>query len=143
MSAFKNWTDEDVARFNAKSSKVETTVDAPAPSDSSAVDDACSLGEEIKGLHEPFIQWLNLHEILYVHANPTKKSTVQKGQFDFVCLRFGSGCAVEMKALANPESGLSDDQKNWREWAERCEVPCLVTNSLAGAIRFVTRELEL
>ncbi len=127
-----------MARHNAKGKPTDKeSLSVAEPSD------ACPLGEEIKGLHAPFMQWLNLHEILFIHANPTKKSTVQKGQFDFVCLRFGAGCACEFKALADPESGLSQDQKDWRDWAERAEVATLVTNSLSEAMKFVVRELEL
>ena len=105
--------------------------------------DACALGNEIKGLHEPFIQWCNLHQIVYVHSRPDKPASIKAGQPDFICLKFGAGCCVEFKALANPESGLSVEQKLWRDWAKSADVPCLVTNSLAEAIKFVTRELEL
>lgn len=107
------------------------------------LEDACELGNEIKGLHEPFKQWLHLHQILYVYADPTRKATIQSGTADFICLRFGAGCAVEFKALNNPEAGLSQDQKDWRAKADRAEVPYLLTNSLSEAIKFVTRELEL
>ena len=135
-------TQAEVDAYNArhKFGGMRTTPCDPIPTE---LPDACALGEEIKGLHEPFIQWCNLHQILYVHANPTKKSTVQKGQADFVLLHGGCGAVIEFKALADPQSGLSDDQKNWLDWAGMAEVPALVTNSLSEAIKFATRELEL
>ena len=139
MSFSRQWYEETKQRLESKLRK--TTVGKENLTEEPA--DAAPLGEEIKALHEPFIQWMNLHQILYVHANPTKKSTVQKGQADFICLRCGAGCAVEFKALADPESGLSQEQRDWRDWAQRCEVPCIVTNSLSEAKKFVTRELEL
>lgn len=103
---------------------------------------ACALGQEIKGLHDPFIQWCNLHQILYDRARSDKRSTVAKGRADFLLLKNGCGCAIEFKALDNVEGGLSEDQKEWISWANRSNVPTLVTNSLAEAIKFATRELE-
>jgi|GEM_PF-6096187 len=143
MTTFGKWTQADVARHNAKGNPV---VKGSLPTDKDCLSveaEPCALGEEIKGLHAPFIQWCNLNQVLYSNSNPTRKSTVQSGQFDFLCMKNGCGCAVEMKALADPASGLSQDQKDWRDKANRCEVPWLVTNNLAEAIRFVTRELEL
>lgn len=134
-SPFADWTQADADRHNAKG---KATI-----KESSIVGEACALGDEIKALHVPFQQWCNLYQILYCCSNPTAKSSVASGRADFLVLKNGCGAAIEFKSLADPEKGLSQAQRDWRDKAQRCEVPYLLTNNLAEAIKFVTRELKL
>jgi len=65
---------------------------------------------EIATLHLPFIDFLRNKGLLYIHADPTRKSTIQKGHPDFTVFLSGNRCVlIEMK---EKERGrLSADQK--------------------------------
>lgn len=106
-------------------------------------EDDCPDGEEIKGLHEPFIQYLNLNEVLYAHSRTDRRTTEEKGRFDFLCMKNGRGCVIEFKSGSNPTAKLSEDQRRWAIKADAARVPHLVTNSLKEAIEFVREHLHL
>ena len=97
---------------------------------------------EIKELHGPFSQWLNLNQIPYVHANPRKASTIRPGWPDYVC--FG-GSPLGIKALfiefKTPTGRLSADQErvHGELWAAGCRVH--IVTDLAAAIALVKSEL--
>jgi len=45
--------------------------------------------------------------------------------------------------VVNPQSALSKAQRDWLDWAQKAHVPCLVTNSVQAATKFVIADLEL
>lgn len=93
--------------------------------------------QEIKKLHEPFSQWLNLNEVPFDHSRPDRATTGMPGQFDFVCRKNGKCASVEFKDDPRPEKYLSEKQKEWLAAEIKAGNPCLVTNDLAAAMRFV------
>jgi hypothetical protein len=65
---------------------------------------------EVAELHEPFIDFLRDKGLLYIHADPTRKSTIQKGHPDFTVFLSGNRCVlIEMKEKT--KGHLSADQK--------------------------------
>lgn len=71
----------------------------------SVFDAAVSAGREIEELHTPLIVWLRARGILYLHANPRAKATIQKGHPDFeIYLPGAQMLFVEFKARAGKPS---------------------------------------
>lgn len=93
-----------------------------------------------KYLHERFIQWLNLNEVFYDHQNTHRRASNICGTPDFLCLRGGFGCLVEMKIGNNT---LSEDQVRRKAEAERAGVPYAICYDLASAIAFCRKALNI
>lgn len=104
-----------------------------------------AIGQEIEHLHEPFMQWCNLHEILVPgYSRPDKSTRNSKGQWDFPLMKNSCCALVEFKAVPGaPESGLSEDQIAYGLRADRAGVPKLVTNSLEEAIEFARKVFNI
>ena len=47
--------------------------------------------------HDVYIQWLHLRSIPFIHANPTKPSTIESGWPDFTLLWQGAAFCLEFK----------------------------------------------
>src|SRR5258708_541725 len=57
--------------------------------------------------HGLLCSYLDLNRFVYIHANPTKKSTIQVGAPDFIVFYSGKCLFLELKG---PEGKLSEDQ---------------------------------
>ena len=94
---------------------------------------------EIKDLHTPFIAWLRIKELPYLHADPSRRSTIAKGWPDFTVF-YGKGnlgnpthIFVEFKV---PGGKLRPDQEACHRRMAAAGESVLVTSDLAEAISY-------
>ena len=88
---------------------------------------------EIKDLHMPFIAWLRIKELPYVHADPSRRSTIAKGWPDFGVFHDGRHVFVEFKV---PGGKLRPDQEACHRRMAAAGESVLVTSDLAEAISY-------
>lgn len=100
----------------------------------------CDHDLELK-FHAQVINYFRQKEppIAYVHANPTRKSTIRKGWPDFTIAVRGQAVAFELKG---PNGELSEDQIAVRAEMEANGWRYIVAHNL-GQIREVINDLEM
>ena len=62
-----------------------------------------------RDMHNEFSRWLTLRQkfVSFIHADPTKRSTIQKGHPDFTILSMNRSIMIEFKV---PPNSLTPDQ---------------------------------
>lgn len=95
---------------------------------------------EVRDLHEPFKQWLDLHGIYYIYARPDKKSGIREGAPDFHIIHGGKACCIEFK---RPGGHLSEKQHECRKEIEASGTPYRLAYSFAAAVEFVKFTFEI
>lgn len=95
---------------------------------------------EVKELHDPFRNWLELHKIPYVYPRADQKSSIRVGWPDFTVLARGRVCCVEFKW---PGEKLRPEQQGVHAWLQLWECPVIVAFSFEEARAFVVKTLEL
>lgn len=98
---------------------------------------------EVKELHEPFRQWLNLRGIFFIYSRPDRATGTRVGLPDFVCIAKPDSpvirdsqprvFAIEFKASGGK---LSDAQSKCHAELRSINVPVLVCFDLQSAIAF-------
>jgi hypothetical protein len=89
-----------------------------------------------KSLHNMLIQYLNLHNIFYIHSNMAKRSTATKGTPDFLFAIDGQACALECKTA---DGELSEDQEKAITAMRKNGWAIEVCTSIQQAIGFIQR----
>ncbi len=87
-------------------------------------------------LHNMVMQYLNLHEIFYIHSTFGKRTRSTKGTPDFCFAVNGQACAVELKT---PSGELSPDQEQAIATMRKNGWAVEVATSLQQVIGFVAR----
>ena len=91
--------------------------------------------QEIRDIHNPFLNWLRERGIPYVHTNPTVRSTIAKGHPDFLVSYQGRCIYIECK---RPDKGrLSDAQIEYIEFLRRAGNTVVVAKSFADCVEAV------
>ncbi len=85
-------------------------------------------------IHKTFIQWLNLHDLLFLRARMDKKSTMTKGAADFTVIRGNRTILIECKM---PGEKLKPDQEEFKLNCERNGTPLHIAYDAATAIELV------
>jgi VRR-NUC domain len=87
-----------------------------------------------KVMHQQFEDWLNRNDLDYVHPRMDKRTTVQKGVFDFL-VWFGPKLAwVELKT---DNGRLSEEQKEFLARQTVKHTPAFVAHSYEAAVKFI------
>jgi hypothetical protein len=83
-------------------------------------------------MHSKFSSYCGLHDILFEHEDPTRRSTSRPGWPDFRCFAAGKRfLAIDFKVRPN---GLTTEQEEIKTRLEACGFPYVVAYSLSEAI---------
>lgn len=91
-------------------------------------------------LQGQFAGWLKRNAVHYIHANPTRKSTIRKGAPDFYCMREGRVMCIEFKLGRNE---LTDEQKLVLHELALLGIPAFVCYDYPGATDLVRKYFHL
>src|ERR1700756_1709828 len=92
-------------------------------------------------MHDEFSRWLTLRKkfVSFIHANPTKRSTIQKGHPDFTILSLNRSIMIEFKV---PPNGLTADQMERFGELEAAGNTVIVCTSAGAAIQLVIKRFD-
>lgn len=119
--------------------QLEPAPGVPAPAEAPKANPA-ERRREVKELHDPFRNWLELHKIPYIYPRSDQKSSIRVGWPDFTVLANGRVCCVEFKW---PGEKLRPEQEGIRQWLLLWSCPVIVAYSFDQAKSFVMETLEL
>jgi hypothetical protein len=91
-------------------------------------------------LHNDFINWLRRNQVHYIHANPTRRSTIREGAPDFYCMREGRVICIEFKVGHNY---LSETQKAVVVELTEFQIPVFVCHDYETATSLVAKYFHI